>query len=256
MTETAKITTTDLREALKRKHPAPQWAVLEEVRNATGWDGNRSADALMFQTWPSQGLELHGVEIKASRADLLRELKQPEKADSIARYCDRWWILAPPEVCQVSELPASWGLMVLTGRGISIRKPAAQIEAAPITRAFLASLFRQVANGTTGISDAERRRAKDAGRVEGHAEGREAGKREAGTDPKTLLELQTAVDDFEERSGITINKWDGRRIGDSVARFIAIEQQAGGVDAQLETLVKNAEQRVRRLRKALSEEDD
>jgi len=32
--------------------------------------------------WPSGGLEIHGHEVKVSRSDWLRELKEPEKRPS------------------------------------------------------------------------------------------------------------------------------------------------------------------------------
>jgi hypothetical protein len=47
-------------------------AVLFEVRNATGFDANRSIDAVTMTLWPSLGLELAGMEIKISRSDDVR----------------------------------------------------------------------------------------------------------------------------------------------------------------------------------------
>ena len=47
-----------------------------------------SGDAVIMSLWPSRGLELHGVEIKVSRADWKREAADPAKAEAIAAYCD------------------------------------------------------------------------------------------------------------------------------------------------------------------------
>ena len=67
----------------------PAWAVLHEVPNATGAGKVRTADAIAISLWPSRGLEIHGLEIKVSRSDWRRELKQPEKSVPIQRYCHR-----------------------------------------------------------------------------------------------------------------------------------------------------------------------
>jgi hypothetical protein len=63
--------------------------------------------------WPSRGIELHGIEIKVSRNDWLKELGDPAKADEIARFCDRWWVAAGDEsIHQWDSLekrnPVSW----------------------------------------------------------------------------------------------------------------------------------------------------
>lgn len=60
---------------------------------------------------------LHGHEIKVSRSDWLRELADPTKADAWKRYCDRWWLVAPPGVGRPEELPDGWGLLVPSRNG-------------------------------------------------------------------------------------------------------------------------------------------
>ena len=67
-------------------------------------------------------LALHGW--GRTRADWLRELKQPGKCESVAQYCDHWWIVAPPGVVGPGELPAAWGLLVARGDGLRAEKHA------------------------------------------------------------------------------------------------------------------------------------
>jgi hypothetical protein len=55
--------------------------------------------------WPSRGLKLMGFEIKAGRGDWLGELRNPRKAESIARFCDQWWVVATQDV--ILLLPAA-----------------------------------------------------------------------------------------------------------------------------------------------------
>ena len=91
--------------------------------------------------WPSRGLHLHGFEIKVSRSDWLRELKSPAKADKMFRYFDRWWLaVADKDIVRNGELPETWGLLVMD----KIVKTAPELEAAPMTREFLAAIMRRV----------------------------------------------------------------------------------------------------------------
>jgi hypothetical protein len=133
-----------VREALRRRHPSQEYALFFEVADATGARHRRWADAVAMSLWPSRGLVLDGFEIKVSRYDWLREKAAPEKAETIARYCDRWWIVSPHQVVEEGELPDAWGHQVVYPDGdIMIAKHAVRnSEPAPIDRIFLASLLR------------------------------------------------------------------------------------------------------------------
>lgn len=75
------------------------------------------------------------IRIKVSRSDFLSELKKPQKAEVISRYCDRWWIVAADrKVAQVDELPKTWGLLVAQKNGLRQLKPAPQLERAGISQ--------------------------------------------------------------------------------------------------------------------------
>lgn len=82
-------------DAIMAAHCLPEWACFAEVRNATGANAKRSADAVALNLWPSRGLTVRGFEIKVSKADLRNEIAQPDKAEAIATYCDEWWIVTP-----------------------------------------------------------------------------------------------------------------------------------------------------------------
>ncbi len=86
----------DIRAGMATRWAAPEYAIMWEVADATGARHSRLADAVMMSLWPSRGLELHGVEIKVSRADWRREALTPQKAEKIAAYCDRWWSTRRP----------------------------------------------------------------------------------------------------------------------------------------------------------------
>lgn len=139
--EVPRVTSHDLCVALKLAHPLPDYACLFEVREG-GTHGSR-ADALVVSTFASRGFEICGFEFKVARGDWLGELKNPHKADRIARYCDRWTVFAPTGVVREGELPVGWGLWeLLPGGTIRRSVQATTLEPEPMPRSFMASLMR------------------------------------------------------------------------------------------------------------------
>lgn len=103
-----------VRIALRRRYRWPKYVLIEEAENGTGAHRGRLADGLALALWPSSGMWLYGFEIKTSRADLLRELRQPGKWRAVGRYCDYWWLVVTEDVWQKDDdLPACWGVMQL-----------------------------------------------------------------------------------------------------------------------------------------------
>lgn len=156
--------TANLITLLAEHYPGPNYAFLPEFRGGTGFDRTSSADAIAMHLWPSQGLELIGFELKTSRSDWLRELKQPNKADPIKQFCDRWYLVTDdPEIVrhwslepENSEVPADWGYMTLDHSSypykLKARKEAPKLEPKPIDRLFLASLMRRASTLHTEIN--------------------------------------------------------------------------------------------------------
>ena len=147
-----------IKAALRLKYAAPQYATLEEVRNATGRTkrrqsgGPRYADMIAMALWPSLGLEIIGFEVKTTRADWLKEISDEKKAVAVQQYCDRWYLVVPHKNYEKTvrslaggerELPATWGMLTVDDDG-KVREivAAPKLDAQPITRAFLASLMR------------------------------------------------------------------------------------------------------------------
>lgn len=90
---------------------------LTEV-TAPGHSGRR-ADAVHIGLWASRGAGIVEVcELKVSRADWLRELKEPKKAEAWWPYCHHFWLVVPHEgIVRDGELPKGWGLMMPGPRG-------------------------------------------------------------------------------------------------------------------------------------------
>ncbi len=138
------MTAAELHDLLRLRFAMPEWAVFRQVCEA-GTGGARYADAIAMNLFPSRGMEVHGFEVKVSRGDWLRELKHPEKADPLARFCDRWWIVAAERPLVVEgELPPTWGLLVPRAGTLYAVVPAEKRAAEPLSRGFIATLLRRV----------------------------------------------------------------------------------------------------------------
>lgn len=201
-----KYTTEQAREQLRKRFAQPEWALMEEVAPSTG-GGTTYADAVAFNLWSSRGHAVHGIEIKVSRSDWLRELKKPAKAEGVFFFCDYWWVVAPAGVVNEGELPPTWGLLLLNGRGLTVAAKAPQLEPKPLDRGFFASLMRR---GTENIAATAGRMCRDAVRT-----AREESQQhiENGIKDRTrAFEQMTArVQKFEEATGLSFieREWDG-----------------------------------------------
>lgn len=138
--------------------PDQGWALYTEIRSSTGGpsEGLRIADAVAVSLWPSMGLEVRGFELKESRADWLRELRAPQKAREVGRFCSRWSLVVPAPwkkiVLSLEELPEGWGLIeVGTGEPLVVRDSEERAAVDP-TPAFLQSLLRAGARGSTSTT--------------------------------------------------------------------------------------------------------
>lgn len=226
------LTEAQLYALVEKRCAAPRWATFPAVRNATGFARRaRTADAIAMALWPSMGLELHGFEIKSARHDWLRELKSPEKADEIAKHCDRWWIVANEGAVHASELPPTWGLLEPSSGKLKVVVAAEKRETKDLPRAFFASLMRSAHKGVEErlsemihrdqIEEAQQEaidRAINAARLGADARETVAQRR--------LAEIERSLQEFEAASGVKINEWNGRRIGDAVALL----ERLGGIE--------------------------
>ena len=138
------VTSAAIRQSMLKTWAAPEYAVMWEVADATGYQHSRFADAVIMSLWPSRGLELHGIEIKVARADWKREAVDPKKAEKIGAYCDRWWVHTGPNVIHdQAEVPQAWGWREFDGSKWRTRREAEKTEALPCDRRFLAALLRR-----------------------------------------------------------------------------------------------------------------
>lgn len=142
----------------KNFYPDGEWAFLPQVANGTGAGAGRTADAIALNCWPSRGMELHGFEVKVSASDFKRELGEPGKAEAVAQFCDRWFIVTDDaRVAKPEQLPPTWGLIIVDDNP-RIVVPAPKLTPQPLTRVFVASILR-AAQREGGISPKDHREA-------------------------------------------------------------------------------------------------
>lgn len=204
---------------LRERYPAPEWAIFFEVANGPGSTHRRYADAVAMSLFPSRGLDIHGFEVKTARADWLRELKKPEKAETIASSCDFWWVVAGDEkVVDKNEVPRNWGLLVSKGDVLKQVKIAERLNPKPITRKLVAAILRRADEWAKVQSENDARvvAAREAGIEEGKGvstwEGRQA--------KEDLEKLTKRLAKFEKASGVVIDRYDGENIGEAVKAFL------------------------------------
>jgi len=212
--------TTAIWKAMQTRFCAPAWALFQEVSDSTGHSRSHSADAVAMSLWPSRGLDLHGFEFKSYRGDWLRELKNPQKADAIAPFCDFWSIVAfSPEVCKAEELPREWGLFVLSARGLHQAKaPLKREQVTPVDRPFLAALLRRAHEVVNTNPEMEKARQEEYDRGRKDAEHLKTVDVERAK--KELAHHEMAVKEFEKASGISWSNWNAGRIGEAVGAVL------------------------------------
>jgi hypothetical protein len=183
---------------------------------------NGYADAIAMGLFPSRGLDIEGFEIKMDRGDWLRELKNPAKAEHVAKFCDKWWLVISEEgIAKPEEVPAGWGLYVQDGKKLEVVKRPKKLKAVHPDRSFIGAMLRRA----NEMVERERTRAEEELNKDEFVK---KARKEAGKDAEERFEtdlrlatreheaLKREVQEFEEASGLKINMWSGRRMGEAV----------------------------------------
>lgn len=242
--------TADMHALLRKRYPPDAWALMWEVGDATGMRHTRWADAVAMSLWPTHGLLLHGMEIKVSRSDWVRELQNPAKAEAVAQYCDRWWLVVSDKAfVKPGELPECWGLMAPNAKGnLQVVTPAKELKPKPLTREFLASLLRAAAKPAVKADSASISRAVQ----EAVAKSDETMQRLNETVSHKLAALTKQLLDFERFSGLTISQarygwtqYEAKQIGEKVKEVLSGVHDRDR--AALERMLETAQEVAKRL---------
>lgn len=220
--EADRVTTRNLEERIAYAFSSPQWHTMLQVRNAGGFNADRTCDAMAIGLWPGTGHKIIGFEIKASRADWLRELKDPWKAEAFAKFCDEWWLVIPKaDMVKPGELPDGWGMMVPHSNGLKRAHHArAREKVEPLERGLLAAMMKR----SCTMENKEIQSHYDRG----HAAGIKSAHGDYAYKVEYIAELEKKIKDFGEASGVDLLRgWRGAdKIGAAV-KFVL----DGGVDS-------------------------
>jgi hypothetical protein len=201
----------------KRFSENGEHVVIFDVPDSVGMDQRRRADAIAVGMWRTSGRLIHGFEVKVSRSDWLRELKDTRKADPFLERCDAWWLVAPVDIIKIEEVPAAWGWLAPTKGGVALRvqkQPIAKPVLPGMDRAFAFGLIRCI--NESAASDekvqAARRKAEEYAEERIQRIEREHARSMAHRDSA----LQKRVDLFEKASGIRMEDYNLGQIGEVV----------------------------------------
>jgi len=160
--------------ALKRKYQRPEWGLFYEVTGSNG----RQADAIAYNLYPSRNFKTLGFEVKVSRSDWKKELKDISKADWFVGQCDQWYVVAGRKgIVRESELPEGWDLLEMKGGGKLyeiVESSLTEHQNRTLDKEFWArgmqKAMKQVGNAKRAKNRVERkayRRGKKEGKEEG-----------------------------------------------------------------------------------------
>jgi hypothetical protein len=160
---------------------APEYLVLFEVpiegraSRTHLTTGRQRIDAVAYGMWAKTSHVVHGIEIKTSRADLLRELRDPSKADAGVAACDYWWLAlsGPALLREDDEVPDGWGVLAAHGNGLrTIQEPTRRegmrddrFVAGLLTAAMRSSTYRRAQGYQAGYADAAKDGAAELKRL-------------------------------------------------------------------------------------------
>lgn len=217
-------TADDMITGLRALFPAKDHAVFFEVPNGTGARVSRRIDALVQSLWPSRGLWLAGVEIKVSRGDWLRELKDAGKADAIACFCDHWYVaVSDRAIVRDGELPPGWGMIAPQRGALRVVVPPAKLDPVPMSPTFRAALLR--AAQECGANEAQLKQARAEARREGFEDGQRHAHWEGEQARRDLKELRASLAVLEER-GVSLQTYTAGEIAGAMRLYRALNGQS------------------------------
>jgi hypothetical protein len=215
------MNTGELMKMLEVRYSLPDWGLLAEVRDGTGFaTAGRSMDALAFGFWPSRGLEIIGFELKVSRSDWQRELATPQKCEAFFKYVDRWYMVFGDEkILKPGELPATWGALVARGDKLVCKVEAPKLNPEPIDRLFMMSITRNFMKNWVSKSVFEERvKSETEAKIENAVQRAES---EVKYRLSEYDRMKEKLQKFKQLSGVDIDAaWDIAPIGEAVGFII------------------------------------
>lgn len=236
-----RLTSADLVRMIRARHEAKAgWVVFEEAPNGTGYHAARYCDALALQTWPSRGLSAIGFEVKVDRADVVRELREPRKADAFQRWCERWWLVVPDAtLVDGLALPETWGVMVVRKGKLAVHVEAPALAPETWGKPFVAALARSMVDGLVPRRELDEARQLSEEAIRARVESAvEADRLQRGGAVAELAALKERIAAFQAASGVDLlARWArGAAVGEAVALVLRLLDDKNRLDAFTYTL--------------------
>ncbi len=253
---TKPFTTEQVNQLLWNKYTEKgEYVFLFDVPNVVGLRQERRCDGVAIGMWESTGRLIHGFEVKVSRSDWLRELKDVSKADHFIDQCDRWWLVTgDASIAKLEEIPAAWGWMTATKTGLRIQRPATPLPQSEthIKRLWAFALIRR-ASERGDINAPELQAILGKHRAEAERRAQETIAREISRSVPKLEALQKKVDAFEKASGMKLEDWRLGNVGKLARKLNAISEDGyRGFERTLKGQIESLESLTRCMREALS----
>lgn len=110
------VTAAVIKQLLRARHAEPvgAWAFFDEFMPGIGMAATGAGvrlDGWAMNVWPSKGYRTIAYEIKVSRSDFLREMKDPGKRAWALTFTDEFYFVAPRHLIDPKELPDDCGLI-------------------------------------------------------------------------------------------------------------------------------------------------
>jgi len=128
---------------------AAQRIFLTEFRLGTGYGRNNEQRLDAWSIELTDKLVRRAFEVKVSRSDFLREIKDARKRHRALLVSNEFWFAAPPGLISVNELPPEAGLIEVEHfpdggpPAVRIIEPAPWRDTPPPTWRFVASILRR-----------------------------------------------------------------------------------------------------------------
>ncbi len=217
------LTSHDLNQAIRSRYEAPEWLVEQEVT----LDGRR-LDAVAFGMW--KDYRVVGFEIKVSRGDWLRELASFQKSEGWMEVVDAFYVVTPPKLVKVEELPVGWGLLELTGSRMmtrahsNLKSPGRTLPREVCARFLSRMLKREADSDRTAMW-----KAREELRAEVQESIRRDAERKTQHERDELKLLRNQVDELADIMGIKPREWDKHRSMIRAAATVSDALKNGGL---------------------------
>jgi len=139
------IKTHELEQFMKSRFQCDdRWHFFTELRLGTGYSNEQRADGFLMELWPSKGFVRTAFEYKVSRQDFLKEIKNPQKRQSIKSYSDHFVIITANDIVKdKSEIPSDCGWFVFDGKELKTMVRPPKLPPTPFADwPFICSLVR------------------------------------------------------------------------------------------------------------------